>query len=252
MTKPWELHEATIKKLYAENTLAVVRKTMIDKYNFKASTRAYRGRLIKWGVRKYNCRRRSDCASISAGSPDSSMSGSETGSPILSQPTVETSQDFAGYSASGYMRDSQPRMSNQLGNSYDTTNMETPRAYTERNRTLVSPTQEVHGWHGSPTQPVSPPTSFAHATTVVASGSLYGYQPLSPAQSTYSPVAYESEQTICDRQQSYPLMPTRQYGTSHGDPTYFPMRDYGHGHRSAGIDSFGSTGDQVTRHNATR
>lgn len=37
MTKPWELHEATIKKLYAENTLAVVRKTMIDKYNFKAS-----------------------------------------------------------------------------------------------------------------------------------------------------------------------------------------------------------------------
>ncbi len=201
------------------------------------------------------------------------MSGSETGSPILSQPTVETSQDFAGYSASGYMRDSQPRMSNQLGNSYDTTNMETPRAYTERyamkyslsktktradypsygrNRTLVSPTQEVHGWHGSPTQPVSPPTSFAHATTVVASGSLYGYQPLSPAQSTYSPVAYESEQTICDRQQSYPLMPTRQYGTSHGDPTYFPMRDYGHGHRSAGIDSFGSTGDQVTRHNATR
>lgn len=37
MTKPWDLHEATIKKLYAENTLAVVRKTMIDRYNFKAS-----------------------------------------------------------------------------------------------------------------------------------------------------------------------------------------------------------------------
>lgn len=37
MTKAWELHEETIKKLYAENTLAVVRRTMIDKYNFTAS-----------------------------------------------------------------------------------------------------------------------------------------------------------------------------------------------------------------------
>jgi hypothetical protein len=37
MTKPWDLHEATIKKLYAENTLAVVRKIMIEEHNFKAS-----------------------------------------------------------------------------------------------------------------------------------------------------------------------------------------------------------------------
>lgn len=37
MTKQWDMHEATIKQLYAENTLAVVRQMMIDRYGFKAS-----------------------------------------------------------------------------------------------------------------------------------------------------------------------------------------------------------------------
>lgn len=41
---------------------------MQSEYGFEASTRAYRGRLIKWGVRKYNTRR-----------PDGSMSGDEDG-----------------------------------------------------------------------------------------------------------------------------------------------------------------------------
>lgn len=41
---------------------------MQSQYGFEASTRAYRGRLIKWGVRKYNTRR-----------PDGSMSGDDDG-----------------------------------------------------------------------------------------------------------------------------------------------------------------------------
>ncbi|KAI1422455.1 hypothetical protein F5Y12DRAFT_799575 [Xylaria sp. FL1777] len=260
MTKPWELHEATIKKLYAENTLAVVRKTMIERYNFKASTRAYRGRLIKWGVRKYNCRRRGDGGSISAGSPDGSVSGSDTASPTLSQPTIETTPDFPEYSSSGQMRDSQPRMSNLLGQSYDTASMGSPRAYTEsygRNRALLSPTQEVQGWHSSPTQSGSPSTSFAHANTAATSGHMYAYQPLSPAASTYSSsLAYESDPTNCDRRQSFPQTQARQYstGTNHGDSTYFPVRGsygHGHGHRSAGMGSYDSSCDHVTRHNST-
>ncbi|KAI2617768.1 hypothetical protein GGR54DRAFT_195268 [Hypoxylon sp. NC1633] len=69
MTKQWAMYEATIKSLYAENTLSVVRQIMIDKYGFRASTRAYRGRLIRWNVRKYNCRKRGDrAASMSASS----------------------------------------------------------------------------------------------------------------------------------------------------------------------------------------
>ncbi|GAW21208.1 hypothetical protein ANO14919_107260 [Xylariales sp. No.14919] len=78
MTKPWDLHKATIKTLYAEHTLAEVRAIMMDKHNFKASTRAYRGRLIQWGVRKYTSRKHGDAASVSGASRDGGAS--DTGS----------------------------------------------------------------------------------------------------------------------------------------------------------------------------
>ncbi|KAI2609669.1 uncharacterized protein GGS25DRAFT_225880 [Hypoxylon fragiforme] len=68
MTKQWEVYEDTIKNLYTENTLSVVRQTMMDRYGFKASTRAYRGRLIRWNVRKYNCRKRGEERSPSSSS----------------------------------------------------------------------------------------------------------------------------------------------------------------------------------------
>ncbi|KAK6956545.1 hypothetical protein Daesc_001823 [Daldinia eschscholtzii] len=86
MTKPWEAHEATIKDLYANNTLSVVRQIMIEQYGFKASVRAYRGRLIRWDVRKYNCRKRgSPGISHSSGTDEGSSftSGSDTSSPVL-------------------------------------------------------------------------------------------------------------------------------------------------------------------------
>ncbi|KAI1079924.1 hypothetical protein F5B20DRAFT_143773 [Whalleya microplaca] len=72
MTKQWDLHEATIKALYAEHTLSIVRKIMIEKYGFRASTRAYRGRLIRWGVRKYNCKKRQDRTSPTTSNDDDS------------------------------------------------------------------------------------------------------------------------------------------------------------------------------------
>ncbi|XXG95374.1 mRNA cap guanine-N7 methyltransferase [Hypoxylon texense] len=79
MTKQWDTYEATIKTLYADNTLSVVRQIMIDK------TRAYRGRLIRWGVRKYNCRKLSDRASSRASSVNdgAASSESEPASPVL-------------------------------------------------------------------------------------------------------------------------------------------------------------------------
>ncbi|KAI0101570.1 hypothetical protein GGR51DRAFT_530147 [Nemania sp. FL0031] len=57
--RQWDLYKDTILQLYKENTLATVRKIMIERYNFKATTRAYRQRLTKWGVRKYNINSRS-------------------------------------------------------------------------------------------------------------------------------------------------------------------------------------------------
>ncbi|KAI1411073.1 hypothetical protein F5Y13DRAFT_191660 [Hypoxylon sp. FL1857] len=102
MTKQWDVYEATIKDLYAENTLSVVRQIMIEQYGFKASVRAYRGRLIRWGVRKYNCRKRSGSSSSrgSAGSANEAgfSSGSDTSSPTMTA-AVATATSALSHSA---------------------------------------------------------------------------------------------------------------------------------------------------------
>ncbi|KAI0100291.1 hypothetical protein GGR51DRAFT_533104 [Nemania sp. FL0031] len=248
MTKPWDLHEATIKKLYAEHTLAEVRKMMIDKYNFTASTRAYRGRLIKWGVRKYNCRRRSDGGS---GSPEGSVSGSDTTSPTLSQPSVETNHDSGRYSTSGHARDNERRSSNLPYN--NAMGMDTSRTYTEnysRSAPLVSPTQKIpYAWETAPIQSASPPMAYSHTNMVSASGTLYGYPPISPTSSTYPSAMYDSGQTDRDRRDSFPI--SRQYDAIHDGSGYSPIRDYGHGHRNTEMGSYYGMRDQGTKHSPT-
>ncbi|KAI0408354.1 hypothetical protein F4802DRAFT_408889 [Xylaria palmicola] len=254
MTKPWDLHEATIKKLYAEHTLAVVRKIMIEKYNFKASTRAYRGRLDKWGVRKYNCRKRSNSGSISAGSPGGSTSGSDTASPTLSRPTVERSHDSAFYSTGGHTRDSEPRVPDMLDRSYHTTSMDGHQANVEHygiNRAVIPPVQQIqYGWNASPTQSLAPPTMFSHADMAGDSGSLYHYPPLSPASpSTYPPAAYEPDRAAHERRQDFPP-PGRQYGPIHSGTTYTPMVNYGNATTRGG--TFDPVHGQATKPSSKR
>ncbi|KAI1205474.1 uncharacterized protein F4807DRAFT_279427 [Annulohypoxylon truncatum] len=101
MTKQWDMYEATIKSLYAENTLSVVRQIMIDQYGFKASVRAYRGRLIRWGVRKYNCRRRASSDSGGSANDGSFTSGSESTSTSMMTNNVATTfpQSSSGHLA---------------------------------------------------------------------------------------------------------------------------------------------------------
>ncbi|KAK1771799.1 Clr5 domain-containing protein [Phialemonium atrogriseum] len=82
MTKKWDEHMAIIMRLYKEQNIPLheVQTIMEQKHNFKASwvttpsfyklaqvelppdshlsTRAYRSRFEKWGIHKYNCRRK--------------------------------------------------------------------------------------------------------------------------------------------------------------------------------------------------
>ncbi|KAI0898866.1 hypothetical protein F4806DRAFT_493373 [Annulohypoxylon nitens] len=140
MTKQWDMHEATIKQLYAENTLARVRQMMIDQYGFKASVRAYRGRLIRWGVRKYNCRKRA--SSDSSGSVHGSkfLGSPETTSPAMMINTMATS---VPYNTGGHL--AMPRQINQqpLYNPIDdrARMYNEPHSYDIKPKPILSPPQ---------------------------------------------------------------------------------------------------------------
>ncbi|KAK3316165.1 Clr5 domain-containing protein [Apodospora peruviana] len=96
MTKAWDEHRGKIVGFYKEQNkpLHEVQRIMEKEYRFTASTRAYRSRFDKWGIRKYSCRKRrhsiantdKTSASEDAADPDpdeniSLMSGS--GSPTM-------------------------------------------------------------------------------------------------------------------------------------------------------------------------
>ncbi|KAI1259442.1 hypothetical protein F5Y18DRAFT_409409 [Xylariaceae sp. FL1019] len=209
MTKPWDLHEETIKSLYAEHTLSDVRKIMMERYNFKASTRAYRGRLIKWGVRKYN-RRRQDEFDTMSGSPEPSGSRGDTASPTIPYRLRDTTTNDSRHHSSRHHS-----TSNSSGHLYSTT---------EPDACSIS----------SSSQSSVSSTPYSQPNYSTEQGGYYRYQPLSP---TYPPSPYESGQADYYRRQSYPQTTTQQ----HTSPTTLPYSDaqsYGQGHTSAmGYDS---------------
>lgn len=65
MTKAWDDHKDAIIDQYKDHNkpLHEVQRIMEERYRFKASTRAYRSRLDKWGVYKYSCRKRNGSSS---------------------------------------------------------------------------------------------------------------------------------------------------------------------------------------------
>ncbi|KAK4454032.1 Clr5 domain-containing protein [Podospora aff. communis PSN243] len=78
MTKAWDDYKDAIIGEYKEHNkpLHEVQRIMEEKYRFKASTRAYRSRLDKWGVYKYSCRKRNGSSGANDdGSPDDDTPG---------------------------------------------------------------------------------------------------------------------------------------------------------------------------------
>ncbi|KAI0155121.1 hypothetical protein GGR57DRAFT_87770 [Xylariaceae sp. FL1272] len=211
MTKPWDVHEETIKSLYAEHTLSDVRRIMMERYNFKASTRAYRGRLIKWGVRKYNRRRPNEFDAMSA-SPGASTSRGDTASPPIPYQTRDTVNDNSRGHSYGHHS-----TSNSSGHLYSAT--DAAACSTSRNSMLASSTPSS-----------VPSTSYSHSDYSTGQGEYYRYQPLSPA---YPPSPYESDQAVYYRSQSYPDTTTQHHSTSQMNLPYPDAQNYGQGHTSA-------------------
>ncbi|RYP06871.1 hypothetical protein DL765_009327 [Monosporascus sp. GIB2] len=95
MTKQWEQYESIIRALYADTTLSNVRQIMIDQHGFKASVRAYRGRLDRWGVRKYNRRNRNDSVSSGDSKEDDTSYIPVAGTPAQPRRTREPGSEPA-------------------------------------------------------------------------------------------------------------------------------------------------------------
>ncbi|TLD06737.1 uncharacterized protein PgNI_08195 [Pyricularia grisea] len=107
MTKKWEKHRHRIKRLYIDDNkpLHEVQSIMREQQNFRASTRAYRHRFMKWGLSKYSPQRRRTSTS-SAGSsydvpeptrpaavslwPSISYPQAEPASPLFSSPEMNS------------------------------------------------------------------------------------------------------------------------------------------------------------------
>lgn len=110
MTTDWEKYHDVILSLYEQHSLATVRQIMLDKYGFHASIRAYRGRLDRWGVRKYN-RKRGRGASeerSDAGPSRLQEAGSEDTS--ASQRSLDISPSIIATSERALSTSTQPRI----------------------------------------------------------------------------------------------------------------------------------------------
>ncbi|KAL2264862.1 hypothetical protein VTJ83DRAFT_7372 [Remersonia thermophila] len=76
MTKQWDKYREIIVAEYKHNNkpLREVQRVMLQRYGFRASTRAYRSRFDRWGIHKYSRRRRLSEMSLRRHSPQDSPS----------------------------------------------------------------------------------------------------------------------------------------------------------------------------------
>ncbi|KAI1493911.1 hypothetical protein F5X96DRAFT_666336 [Biscogniauxia mediterranea] len=230
MTKPWEMHESTIKRLYSEHKLADVRKIMSEEYNFTASTRAYRGRLKRWGTHKYNCKRRNKRAFSCASSNDIYWANSDTTSSMMAQYSMPSTYDVTP-AYTGTRRVS------------DDGEMET-----------VDESDVPYTWSVPMVHPSSASSdNFSH-TQPPRSSTYFGCTPLTPPLITHSSTA----QYATDHQMSahraltyYQPQSRHNSGTDHGEVTYTPMRNYNYEHEPGSVpellaDNNGGSGSADT------
>ncbi|KAI1174382.1 hypothetical protein F4777DRAFT_388158 [Nemania sp. FL0916] len=204
--------------LYEKHTLARVRDIMIKE------TRAYRGQLTKWGVRKYNCRGRNGRGSVSSGDQDGSLSGSDSGSSPPSQLTINTSHELIHYPTGGNARDNEPRMANLLGR-YDQGGVNAFQDYPEN----YGKTEAAmpHEWGLPSPQSATVQTHLGQGNVIGDQGSYYTHPLISPNSSTFSPAtSFDSGDAGYGRQHgAQPI----QYGTSYHESTgYSTNRGYRH------------------------
>ncbi|AEO64064.1 uncharacterized protein THITE_2038894 [Thermothielavioides terrestris NRRL 8126] len=111
MTKQWDKYREIIIAEYKDHNkpLHEVRKFMVVRYGFRASTRAYRSRFDKWGIHKYSRRQRprsvspgtrasaSDCTMRASPQPNSDVDeGSSQGASPPDATRIELLNPGAG------------------------------------------------------------------------------------------------------------------------------------------------------------
>ncbi|KAI1338780.1 hypothetical protein F5Y15DRAFT_385295 [Xylariaceae sp. FL0016] len=247
MTKQWETYEAVIRRLYQEYTLNVVRQIMIEKYNFRASTRAYRGRLIRWGVRKYNTRRpHDDRASASMSNFSGFSNGSDMASPTMPQGTLKLLSCDSSPTAPRRVSDSQISLSTRIGHGYATLYGNLPSPYSlGRDRdgdNCCQPQSDMrNGWPAAYNQSSTPGVGFddihgtAQATGPPTYFEKYAYLPATPPGSAYPPnTGFETSLAPPHHGLGYYQPPRRHNSTAQMNLPALPIPDFGRGQAAAG------------------
>ncbi|KAL7622339.1 hypothetical protein AAE478_007843 [Parahypoxylon ruwenzoriense] len=240
MTKQWNLYETKIKSLYAKNTLSAVRQIMLEEYGFRASTRAYRGRLIRWGVRKYNSRKYHNAPS-SASSVNDGSSASDPDSPtVLPQGVVEIAPAAQRRvkreaSAGGSHLLALPvQMNQQYGSVGEPHNYGADGPYNSSRIKVLLPSPQSgstiqYGWsspltaHNGDETPSDPDSSFSsHAEAVITPPYFGGYAQI-PQQPMDSRSPYDAAISI-----AYEVPDHHDPSGRHGNPGYYRPPTHGH------------------------
>ncbi|KAI0601991.1 hypothetical protein F4775DRAFT_295056 [Biscogniauxia sp. FL1348] len=239
MTKPWEMHENTIKRLYSEHKLADVRKIMSEKYNFTASTRAYRGRLKRWGTHKYNCKRRNKRALSCASSNDMYWTSSDTTSSMMAQYSIPSTYDVTPmYTGTRRVSDNRGvETIDEVSHQCAPTNGSYHRFYNEsKEKIILSPPQSdvSYTWNVSMAHPTASSDTFSHSRPP-SSSTYFGCTPSTSPLNTHPATAQftPDHQMSAHRALTYYQPQSRHNsGTDHGEVSYTPMRDYNYDHES--------------------
>ncbi|KAI1504705.1 hypothetical protein F5X99DRAFT_347533 [Biscogniauxia marginata] len=264
MTKPWEMHETTIKRLYSENKLADVRRIMSEEYNFIASTRAYRGRLKRWGTHKYNCKRRNERASSAASSRDICWGSSDATSSMMAPYSMASTYNVAsGYTEARRIGDSsQMETLDRVGQQCVPTDSSYGLSYDEssRNKVMLSPPNSdvSFSWSVPITHTSTSSDGFGHAGAST-SPTYFECTPLTPPPNAQSStVSYPTEHhphTSVNQDLGFYQSQNRHNSIGHVEIPYIAVRDYGFEHGSgpgSGLPDDSIDGDldtQEVKHN---
>ncbi|KAI1631224.1 hypothetical protein F4809DRAFT_633362 [Biscogniauxia mediterranea] len=215
---------------------------MSEEYNFTASTRAYRGRLKRWGTHKYNCKRRNKRAFSCASSNDIYWANSDTTSSMMAQYSMPSTYDVTpAYTGTRHVSDnSEMETVDEVNHQGAPTHSSYDQFYKEsKEKAILSPPQSdvPYTWSVPMAHPSASSDNFSHAQPA-GSSTYFGCTPLTPPLITLSSTAqYTTDHQMSAHRALTYYQPQNRHnsGTDHGEVPYTSMRNYNYEHEPGSV-----------------